>query len=92
MAMFGSTEVFFYRDLAGISPTSPGYKTITIAPQVVGDLTRAELHGKAEGSIGAYRSAGALSDDVAKQLSKELRDIPWMEAANEQNSQARQDG
>ena len=41
MAMFGSTEVFFYRDLAGISPTSPGYKTITIAPQIVGDLTHA---------------------------------------------------
>ena len=41
MAMFGSTEVFFYRDLAGISPSSPGYKNIKIAPQVVGDLTYA---------------------------------------------------
>ena len=38
MKMFGSVEKFFYKDLAGISPASPGYKQITIKPHVLGDL------------------------------------------------------
>jgi len=38
MKMFGSTELFLYRDLAGISPTSPGYKQLTIKPHIVDDL------------------------------------------------------
>ena len=38
MKMFGSTEVFFYKYLAGIRPTSPGYKEISIKPCVVADL------------------------------------------------------
>jgi len=42
MKMFGSTEKSFYKDLAGISPASPGYKRITIKPQVVGDLEYAK--------------------------------------------------
>ena len=42
MKMFCSTEVFFYRTLAGISPTSPGYRTIAISPSVVGGLTHAQ--------------------------------------------------
>jgi alpha-L-rhamnosidase len=41
MKMFGSSEKFFYKDLAGISPASPGYKRIVIKPRVVGDLTYA---------------------------------------------------
>ena len=40
--MFGSTEKFFYKDLAGISPTSPGYRRIAIKPQIVGDLNYAQ--------------------------------------------------
>jgi alpha-L-rhamnosidase len=39
MKMFGSTQKFFYCDLAGIGLASPGYKTIVVKPQVVGDLT-----------------------------------------------------
>jgi len=38
MKMFGSTEKFFYKDLAGISLASSGYKRITIKPHIVGDL------------------------------------------------------
>jgi alpha-L-rhamnosidase len=38
MKMQCSTEKFFYHDLAGIGPASPGYKRITIKPHVVGDL------------------------------------------------------
>jgi alpha-L-rhamnosidase len=41
MKMLCSTEKFLYQDLAGIVRTSPGYKTITIAPQVVGDVESA---------------------------------------------------
>ena len=39
MKMFCSTEKFFYKDLAGISPTEPGYRRIRIKPRIVGDLT-----------------------------------------------------
>ena len=42
MKMFCSTEVFFYRTLAGISPTSAGYRTIAIGPSVVGGVTGVE--------------------------------------------------
>ena len=38
MKMFGSTEKFFYKDLAGIAPAAPGFRRITIKPHVVGDL------------------------------------------------------
>ena len=39
MKMFGSTEKFFYKDLAGIGLAGPGFKQITIKPCPVGDLT-----------------------------------------------------
>ena len=39
MYMFGSTEIFFYRDLGGIAPASPGYREINIKPRIVDDLT-----------------------------------------------------
>jgi alpha-L-rhamnosidase len=42
MKMFGSTEKFFYKDLAGISPLEPGYKRIRIKSQIVGDLAYAK--------------------------------------------------
>ena len=52
MKMFCSTEVFFYRTLAGISPTSPGYRTIAISPSVVGRLTDVEAEVKTQsGSV-----------------------------------------
>ena len=38
MKMFGSMDKYFYRDLAGISSESPGYRRILIKPQPVGDL------------------------------------------------------
>ena len=38
MKMFGSLDKFFYRNLAGIRPTSPGYRRVLIQPQPVGDL------------------------------------------------------
>ncbi|MCX6994097.1 MAG: family 78 glycoside hydrolase catalytic domain [Kiritimatiellaeota bacterium] len=51
MKMLGSIEKFFYKNLAGISPASPGWKTIAVAPTVVGDLTWAKasfnsFHGR----------------------------------------------
>ena len=54
MKMFCSTEVFFYRTLAGISPTSPGYRTIAISPSVVGGLTDVEAEVKTKsGTVAA---------------------------------------
>ena len=41
MKMFGSTDKFFYKDLAGISPAAPGYRCIRMKPPIVGDLKRA---------------------------------------------------
>jgi len=38
MKMLGMIEKFFYQDLAGIAPLSPGFKRVAIRPQVVGDL------------------------------------------------------
>jgi len=36
--MFGTIDEFFYRDLAGIKPLSPGYKQIAIKPHIFDDL------------------------------------------------------
>ena len=38
MKMFVSLDKFFYRNLAGISPESPGYRHVLIKPQPVEDL------------------------------------------------------
>ena len=38
MKMFGSLDKFFYRNLAGIYPGSPGFRRVLIKPQPVGDL------------------------------------------------------
>lgn len=38
MKMFGSLDKFFYRNLAGIAPASPGYRRVLIKPQPAGDL------------------------------------------------------
>ena len=39
--MFGSIDEFFYRDIAGVSPAEPGFKSITYRPHLLGDLTSA---------------------------------------------------
>ena len=49
MKMLCSTEKYLYQDLAGIVRTSPGYKTLTIAPQVVADV------GSAGASVATVR-------------------------------------
>ena len=41
MKMFGGIEKFFYKNLAGISPASPGYRAISVRPQVIGGLKHA---------------------------------------------------
>lgn len=41
MKMFGSTEKFFYKDLAGIGLAAPGFRKINIKPRIVEDLTYA---------------------------------------------------
>ena len=67
MKMFCSTEVFFYRTLAGISPTSPGYRTIAISPSVVGGLTDVEAEVKTKsGTVAAAwrRDAGTFAMQV----------------------------
>lgn len=38
MKMLASLDKFFYRNLAGIQPASPGYRRVLVQPQVVGDL------------------------------------------------------
>ena len=42
MKMFGSSEIFFYRDLAGIGLGDIGFSQIAIRPCIVGDLTYAK--------------------------------------------------
>ena len=36
--MLGCVDEFFYKNLAGIKPASPGYKRVAIRPHVLGDL------------------------------------------------------
>ena len=42
MKMFGSTEKFFYKDLAGIGPAAPRFRKINVKPRIVEDLTYAK--------------------------------------------------
>jgi alpha-L-rhamnosidase len=42
MKLLGSVQKFFYRDLAGIRATAPGFREVAIDPQVVGDLAWAQ--------------------------------------------------
>jgi alpha-L-rhamnosidase len=41
MKMHGSIEKFFYKDVAGISPASPGYRTVLVFPKVTTKLSSA---------------------------------------------------
>lgn len=38
--MMGQIDEWFFRSLAGLRPTSPGYRTFVVAPKPVGDLTQ----------------------------------------------------
>ena len=67
MKMFCSTEVFFYRTLAGISPASPGYRTIAISPNVVGGLTGVEAEVQTQSgpvAVAWRREAGTFAMQV----------------------------
>lgn len=54
----GTVEDWFFEDLAGITPTAPGYRTISIAPATVGALTRAE--GSVRTPLGRVSSSWTL--------------------------------
>ncbi len=55
MKMFGSTEKFFYKDLGGIAPGSPGFRRIAIKPCIVGDLTWVKAsHNTIRGRINVH--------------------------------------
>jgi len=61
MKMFGSTEKFFYRDLAGIGPAAPGFRKITIKPRILKDLTYAKASLKTV--RGSVSSSWEKTDD-----------------------------
>jgi alpha-L-rhamnosidase len=67
MKMFGSLDKFFYRNLAGITLLSPGYRQVRIKPQPVGDLRHVSawedtVHGKV--SIDWTKGDASLDLDV----------------------------
>ena len=58
--MFGSVDDWFYKYLAGIRPASPGFKTITVKPYLLGDLTSASGQiDTVRGTVSAGWSKGA---------------------------------
>ena len=67
MKLLGSVEKFFYRDLAGIRATAPGFREVAIAPQAVGDLEWARANVRTvRGEIAVHwrRSDGAFELDL----------------------------
>jgi len=58
--LVGDLVVYFYEYLAGIAPASPGFKTIKMQPQPVGDLTFVKAtHNSPYGKISsAWRREG----------------------------------
>jgi len=66
--LFPTVDKFFYKDLAGIRMMEPGFKTIAIRPQIVGDLKHASasidtISGKVRSSW--QRSPDLLNLDVS---------------------------
>ncbi|UMG94816.1 Ig-like domain repeat protein [Nocardioides sp. TF02-7] len=55
----GTIDDWFYEDLVGIEPTAPGYREISIAPQVVGDLESAS--GSVTTPLGEVAASWALA-------------------------------
>jgi len=67
MKMFGSTEKFFYKDLAGIALAAPGFRRITIKPRIVGDLTWVKAsHNTVRGRVAVHwrKGEGSLAMQV----------------------------
>jgi len=67
MKMLGSSEVFFYRDLAGIAPAAPGFRRITIKPRIIGDLTWVKAwHNTVRGQVAVHwrKDGRSLAMDV----------------------------
>lgn len=56
----GTIDDWFFEDLVGITPTAPGYRSIDISPQVVGDLTQAA--GSVHTPLGEVSSSWTLED------------------------------
>jgi alpha-L-rhamnosidase len=65
MKMFGSLDKFFYRNLAGIAPASPGYRRVLIRPQPVGDLkTVTASERTVRGTVSVDWTKGTTSFDL----------------------------
>jgi len=67
MKMLGSSEVFFYKYLAGIAAAAPTFRRITIKPHVVGDLTWVKAsHNTIRGRVAVHwrRGEDSLVMDV----------------------------
>ncbi len=67
MKMLGSSEIFFYRDLAGIAPAAPSFRKIAIRPYVVGDLKWVKAsHNTIRGRVAVHWRKGgdSLTMDV----------------------------
>jgi alpha-L-rhamnosidase len=67
MKMLGSSEVFFYRDLAGIALAAPGFQRITIKPHLVGDVTWVKAsHNTIRGRVAVHwrKGGNSLAMDV----------------------------
>jgi alpha-L-rhamnosidase len=66
--MFGSVGAWFYQALGGITPETPGYERIRIAPQIVRDLTWASASVETvRGTISSAwtHSPGSITLEVA---------------------------
>jgi alpha-L-rhamnosidase len=92
MKMLGSSQKFFYKDLAGISPETPGYRDILIKPCVVEELhwTRAtvrtvrgvvEMHwAKVEGGLDVRLSLPTNAQATIKLPTLGLKDFTITES------------
>jgi alpha-L-rhamnosidase len=59
--MFGDLSAWMYKTLAGIKPAEPGFKSFTIHPHVVGDLTW--VRAEHQSPYGVIRSAWEKTAD-----------------------------
>jgi len=64
MKLFATVDKFFYKDLAGIRMMEPGFKTIAIKPQIVGDLKH--VTASVDTIHGTVRSSWQRSPDLLK--------------------------
>lgn len=59
---YGAVGAWMYQNIAGISPSSPGYKRFVIAPKVGGGLSQASAHF--DSVYGRIESSWRLAGDV----------------------------